>query len=348
MLASSSPKKSSKTQEKPKKKIALALQGGGSYGAFTWGVIDFFLEDNRLEIESISGTSAGGMNAVALAHGIMKGGPEEGRKELGDFWKKVSQEGGRYTTHSSPAAKYFMKSTQLFFNVMQNFYSPYQFNPLNLNPLKETLEQVFDFKKLRAFKGTPKIFLCATHVSSGKLKIFHTKDLSAEVMMASACLPTLFQAVEVKGEHYWDGGFVGNPVIYPLIYDTDATDVVVVQLSVMRRPALPTTPQEIIDRQKEITYNACLMREMRSISFISNLMDEGLLNTPSMKRMYIHMVRNESLFSQIDLSSAMDSRLDFITMLYEEGRKTAKKWLEKNYSFVGVKTTAEIDKDFVE
>lgn len=346
-------KKETSSEKSSRKKIVIALQGGGSHGAFTWGVIDQLLEDGRLEIKGVSGTSAGGMNAVALAQGLMKGGNRSAQEELYAFWKAMSDAGARYSMRL-PFSDYFpekdnlIKSTEyLFKNFFQSFCSPYQFNPLNLNPLKDIVEEFFDFKKLHQFKGL-KLFLCATHVASGKLKIFRMEDLCVEVLLASACLPTLFQAVEVKGEYYWDGGFVGNPAIYPLIYECETPDIMIIQLTVMTRQRLPMTAQQIMDRHKEITYNACLMREMRSINFISHLIDDGLLDSEKVKRLRIHLIRNDDIFSDLELSSAMDSDWKFLDMLYQSGKKTAARWLQENYDHIGVKTTAEIEKDFVD
>lgn len=342
-------KKGTSLQQLPRKKIVLALQGGGAHGAFTWGVIDQLLEDGRLDIKGISGTSAGGMNAVALAQGVMKGGLRGGQEELHNFWKTMSDIGSRYSL-KIPFSEYFpeIKSTEyLFINFFQSFFSPYQFNPLNINPLKEVVTAFFDFEKLRKFQGL-KLFLCATHIASGKLKIFRMEDLCVDVLLASACLPFLFQAVEVKGEHYWDGGFVGNPAIYPLIYECETPDILIIQLTVMTRPSLPMTSQQIIDRHKEITYNACLMREMRSINFISHLIDDGLLDPAKVKRLRVHLIRNEDIFSNLELSSAMEANWPFLEKLFQAGKATAANWLAQHYDSIGVKTTAEIEKDFVD
>ncbi|MGL4825024.1 MAG: patatin-like phospholipase family protein, partial [Alphaproteobacteria bacterium] len=226
-------------------------------------------------------------------------------------------------------------------------FSPYQMNPFNINPLETFAKSFFEFERLSHFKDI-KLFLCATHVNTGKLKIFRLEDLRVEVLLASACLPFLFQAVEINGEHYWDGGFVGNPAIYPLIYECDTPDVMVIQLTAMHREGLPKTAREIIDRHKEITYNACLMREMRSINFISKLMDDGLLDPKKIKRLNIHLIRNAETFSELEISSALNTDWSFLEHLYNEGRKTGKDWLEQHYDDIGVRTTAQIQQDFVE
>ena len=345
---------SSQESSSPRKRVAIALQGGGAHGAFTWGVLDAFLEDGRVDVEGISGTSAGGMNAVAFIQGYMKGGREGARKELRRFWEVISD----YALVSSP----FRPSLQnqlmgnpnlgdspgyIWMNFLQGMLSPYQLNPMNVNVLESFAKSFFDFEALRNVKDM-RLFLCATHVATGKLKIFRLEDLKLEVLLASACLPFLFHAVEIEGEHYWDGGFVGNPAIYPLIYECETPDVMVIQLTAMHRPDLPQTSREIIDRHKEITYNACLMREMRSINFISKLIDDGLLDPNKIKRLNVHLIRNEETFEKLEISSALNADLRFLEHLFQEGRKTGKAWLEKHYDDIGVRTTAEIQKDFVD
>ena len=338
-----------KTQQK---KVAFALQGGGSHGAFTWGVLDRILEDGRIDIEGISGTSAGGLNAVALCQGMIKGGKEGARAELKKLWKSVSDlavgsplkplpfEGsvGHYNLDHSPG--------YLSLHMIQSLLSPYELNPLNINPFRGFVEEFFDFKALNAFNEI-KLFLCATQVSTGKLRLFHTEDLSVDTVLASACLPHLFQAVRIDDEYYWDGGFVGNPAIYPLIDSCSTSDIVVVQIRVMRRHTLPMTAIQIHDRHAEITYNACLMREMRSIDLITRLIDKGLLDSQKVKRLFMHLIRDEPLFSSLEMSSALNASWDFLTFLFHQGRSCATTWLASHFDDIGVCTSASIYKDFV-
>ena len=338
-------------KEGSKKKISLALQGGGVHGAFTWGVLDALLEDDRFEIEGLSGTSAGGMNAVALAQGLIKGGTDGARTEMRRFWKAVSDAGVQNAAHQaffSPKEDFFTPPDplQTFTRLMQNVLSPYQSNPLNVNPLRDLVEDFFDFTVLQSAKHL-KLFLCATHVNTGKLKLFTLDTLTPQKMLASACLPFLFQAVEVDGENYWDGGFVGNPAIYPLIYACDTSSIVIVQLTVMNRNRLPLTAQEVIERHKEITYNACLMREMRTIDFVTSLIEKGIIQDKSIKKLNIHLVRNEKFFSTMSLSSALNTSWPFMEKLFEEGRKTAKQWIADNYQHVGVRHSTNLHQEFV-
>ena len=335
-----------------RKKIALALQGGGSFGAFTWGVLDAFLEDGRLEIEGVSGTSAGALNALALTQGLARGGAEEARKSLRTLWEKVAEYSVFSPYQSTPgnqegAGAYSLDHSvgYIFMNALQTVLSPYQFNPMNYNVLRNLLEEVFDFDLIRE-KSPAKIFLCATQVFSGKLKIFQKPDVSLDVAQASCCLPSLFHAVQVDGEYYWDGGFVGNPAIYPLIYHCTTPDVLVVQLSVMNRKRLPMTADEILSRHKEITYNACLMREMRSIEFVTRLIDQGTIQG-DFKRLFMHLIRDEDFFSTTEVSSALNSQKGFVELLFHQGYQVAKAWLAENFDAIGVRSTTDLHKDFV-
>ncbi|MDR1982472.1 MAG: patatin-like phospholipase family protein [Holosporaceae bacterium] len=339
---------------KPKKRISVAMQGGGAHGAYTWGVLDRLLEEKDLVIEGVSGTSAGGMNAVAVAQGIMTGGNEGAREFLTKYWTINSKAGassifkpgvldilaGKYTMHNSPGF--------LFFDFIAKILSPYQLNPLGSNPLKSIVEELFDFDKLNAFNAV-KVFLAATHVYTGKLKIFSNinKELSTEALLATACLPTMFAAVMVKGEYYWDGGFIGNPAIYPLIYNCDTSDIMLIKLNPTHRNKLPTSAAEIGDRLNEITNNTSIMREMRSIHFISKLIDDGIVAPGKLKKLHVHMIEDEAVFYDLGWSSKLNTDSDFLNHLFTAGRKSADSWLEKNYDKINKETTADITEEFV-
>lgn len=330
-----------------KKKISCALQGGGSHGAFTWGVMDRLLEDHRFTFDGLSGMSASGMNAIAIVQGLIRGGSEQARKELTLFWEKISAWGknsplkpgamdkmqGKYTMSHSPG---FM-----MFDVMTKLYSPYQLNPSNINPLREIIENLFDFKAIREFKES-RAYLCATHVFSGKIRVFESKELNPECVLASACVPFLHQAVAVDGDYYWDGGLMGNPILSPLIDHCTATDIVVIQLNPTHRDYLPTTSRDISDRLNEITSNASLLRDMRSIELISNLVDEGLVAHRKMKRVYLHLIRNEAIFQDLGFSSKLNTDWDFLSHLFTAGREAADQWIRTHYDDVGVRTTANL------
>ena len=334
-----------------KKKISLALQGSGTHGAFTWGVLDSFLASDLFEIDAISATSSGGMNAAAMLQGFMENGTDGARDSLSAFWNKLSE-----TNYVNPfimppiidkkEEQYNLQNNVFYQAIAQlkDIFSPYQTNPQNHNSLKDLINEFFHIdtlKKANQFK----LFLGATHVKSGKLKIFNTSQISMNVILASACMPTLFQAVEIENEFYWDGGFVGNPPIYPLIYDADATDIVVVKLNPQYRDKLPYTTHEIANRHQEITYNACLMREMRAINLITKLIDEGKIKDNTLKRLNMHVVQNEAFFQKLEMSSSFNTNKDFLYELYQEGFKTAQKWIEENYENIGKKSTYDLEKD---
>lgn len=335
-----------------KKRISIAMQGGGAHGAYTWGVLDRLLEEKNLIIEGVSGTSAGGMNAVATAQGIITGGNEGGRELLDKYWRTMSSKGrssifkpgildilaGKYTMHNSPGF--------LMFDFMSKLLSPYQMNPLGTDPLKDLVEELFDFETLKE-SDKVKIFLAATHVYTGKLKIFSNKDLCTEALLATACLPTIHNAVMVKGEYYWDGGFIGNPAIFPLIYNCETADIMIIKLNPTHRTRLPITSSEIGDRLNEITNNTSIVREMRSIHFITKLIDQGIIPKDKMKRLHMHLIEDESEFHDLGWSSKLNTDIGFLTHLFEAGRKSANKWLEKNFDNIGKKTTADIVEEFV-
>lgn len=335
-----------------RKKIALALQGGGSHGAFTWGVLEALLEDERLEIEGVSGTSAGGMNAAAVTQGVCEGGNQGAIAKLNELWKSIGDLGRNSPIHPSykdKLIKNFRISNNPFFKIMSyvtSIFSPYQLNPMNHHPLSDMADTVFDFKKLGATDKV-KLFLCATHVTTGKLKIFTKTELCKEALLASACVPQMFQAVEVDGEFYWDGGFIGNPAIYPLIYNCKTPDVVVIQIRRIHDSKIPTTVHDIQNRLGEITQNSCLAREMRSISFITKLLDDGIIPEGKIKRLHMHMIRDDDFFSGIERASGFCSDPDFLAYLHKAGKRAGKAWLKTNFDRIGKGSTADIDKDFV-
>lgn len=335
-----------------KKVIAVALQGGGSHGAYTWGVLDALLEDERISIEGLSGTSAGGLNATATAQGIALHGNKGARETLSKLWHLVGEEGRKSPLKAFPwdkAVKNFNISGTPAYQALQFFtgmLSPYQFNPKNKHPLAPIIDELFDFETL---SQTDKVglFLCATHIATGKLKIFTGKELSREAVMASACVPTLFQAMEVDGEFYWDGGFIGNPAIYPLIYNLKTPDILVIQIRRVHDPMVPVTVHDIHNRLGEITQNSCLTREMRSIAFITKLIEDGVIPENKIKKLNMHLIRDDAFFGSIDRASGFCSDPDFLEYLFKAGRRTGKAWLQENFKSIGNKSTARIEEDFI-
>ncbi|MXN77731.1 patatin-like phospholipase family protein [Burkholderia sp. 4701] len=334
------------------KPIALALQGGGMHGAFTWGVLDRLLEDGRLAIEGVSATSAGAMNAAVLAHGLRKGGHAAAREALHDFWRAVSESAEQYNplrwtpwlkgTHSFGLD---YSPLYAFADMVLRLFSPYQFNPHNLNPLRDVLERHVDFDGLR--KECPIcLYLCATNVETGKIRIFSGDDVCADAVLASACVPTLFQAITIDGQHYWDGGYMGNPAIYPLIYHCNTQDVVIVHINPLVRPGVPTTAAEILNRINEISFNSSLMREMRAIAFVTELIQQGKVDRHEMKEMLIHSIRSDEAMCALSVSSKYNADWAFLCGLRDNGRREADAWLAENYGNIGQRSSIDIRKEF--
>ena len=333
------------------KRINMALQGGGAHGAFGWGVMDKFLEDGRVEIEGLSGTSAGSMNAVVYAYGKLKGN-EGARQALHDFWKAISDAGQKFAVKKMPwDLGTIQKENPLqdMMKSMMSILSPYQMNPMNYNPLRDVLEQQVDFEELERSQIT-KLFICATNVRTGKVKIFHTPEVTANVVLASACLPQVFQAVEINGEHYWDGGYMGNPVLYPLFYYTESRDVVILHINPIERPGPPTTSADIANRLNEITFNSSLIKELRSVYFVQKLLDDGWIkdeHRDKLKYVLIHSVRADNAMSDLSSASKMSSDWAFLTMLRDRGRALATEWLEHNFDQLGVRSTVDLKREFL-
>jgi NTE family protein len=331
---------------KATKIVNVALQGGGAHGAFVWGVLDYLLEDGRLDFCGISGASAGAVNAVVLAHGVSTGGCEGGRAALEDFWRKVGEPGsymGPHPFQQSLPLGYFSEVTPAFvlFDLLTRFWSPYQLNPFNINPLRSILEETVDFERLRTCPRT-NLFLTATNVRSGKVHVFRTKDVSADAVMASACLPQVFQAVEIGEEAYWDGGFMGNPALFPLIYDSPSQDIIIVHVNPLMRPDVPRTALEIENRMNEISFNASLISEMRAIAFVTRLIEEGRMPEGLMKRMLIHSIAADDVMQMLGAVSKMNTSWEFLTQLRDIGRERAAQWLEDSFNRIGEESTTEV------
>jgi NTE family protein len=335
-----------------KRRVDLALQGGGSHGAFTWGVLDRLLEDDSIEISAVSGTSAGALNAAVLATGYAKGGRDGARAALSAFWGDVSREGQIFSPFSrSPNAS---ASNGFNFDQLPAYqwvssyfrsFSPYEFNPLNLNPLRDVAKRHVDEAALR--NGAIPLFITATSVETGQAKVFTGKELSIEALLASACLPAIFQAVEIDGESYWDGGYAGNPALYPLIYQTEALDVLLVRINPLRREGTPTRTVDILDRVSEITFNASLIAEMRAIAFVSRLVREGRLDAKIYKDLRLHMIADDAGLLSFNASSKFNTDRAFLEELFELGRAAAKGWLKKHGDDLGVRSSFDVEKTFL-
>jgi NTE family protein len=333
----------------PKKptQVNLALQGGGSHGAFTWGVLDKLLEDGRLSFPGISGTSAGAINTVVYADGMMNGGPDGAREALHDFWHKLSLAGQWSPIKRNPLGM-IMENWSLdkspgfhINNLLTQSFSPYQLNPLNLNPLKYLLENSIDFERVRHCNMT-KLFISATNVETGRVKVFEHHDLTIDMVLASCCLPMQFQAVEIDGTPYWDGGYMGNPALFPFYESTKCSDIVVIQINPIERKGTPRTPQEITDRINEIGFNSSLLKDLRSIEFVSRLIKKGVLSDKEYRDNHIHIIENQDALIPLGVSSKMNVEWKFLKHLRDIGRDTARSWLEKNFCSIGKKSTVDL------
>ena len=330
------------------KSINLALQGGGAHGAFTWGVLDRLLEDERVHVEGISATSAGAMNAAVYAYGIAEGGREGARRALANFWRRVSHAAAMGPLQPSPLDRAFgnrgleWSPAFIMFDLMTRFLSPYQFNPLNHNPLRNVLIQSVDFERLRRHCCPVKLFLSATNVRTGKVKVFENDEIGPDAVLASGCLPFLFQAVEVGGEHFWDGGYMGNPAIFPLIYGCDSSDVLVVHINPLERAELPHSAVEILNRINEISFNSSLMREMRAISFVTRLIEDDGIVDDRLKRMLVHAIAADDVMGELGVASKLNGDWEFLTYLRDTGRERAGRWLDQNFVRLNVESTVDI------
>lgn len=334
------------------RRIDLALQGGGSHGAFTWGVLDRLLEDEQIQINGISGTSAGALNAAVLATGFARGGREGAREALAAFWKDVSHSGQIFSpfsvTQAGAAGNHFNFDQLPSYQWLSSFFrafSPYEFNPLNLNPLRDVVRRHVADKELQRCEIP--LFITATAVRTGQVRVFTKRELSIDALLASACLPFIFQAVEVDGEPYWDGGYTGNPAIYPLIYNTETMDIVLVKINPLAREVLPTRAVEIIDRLSEITFNASLVAEMRAIAFVSRLVREGTLQPGRYKDLRLHMVADDEGLAPYNASSKFNTDWTFLQELFDLGRKAAAHWLRYHRQDIGVRGSLDIEKVFL-
>ena len=332
--------------------LDLALQGGGSHGAFTWGVLDRLLEDDGLHFSGVSGTSAGALNAAVMASGFRKGGRDGARTALTEFWRDVSRSGSIFSPFSAGQAHSLSDNFKLDklpgYQWMSSFFrsfSPYEFNPLNLNPLRDVLRRHVDEDAVHT--SGLRLFITATSVTTGQARVFTGRDITVDVLLASACLPFLFQAVHIDGEPYWDGGYTGNPAIYPLIYQTAALDILLVRINPLVREGTPTRSEEIMDRLSEITFNASLMSEMRAISFVSRLVREGKLDPGRYKDLRLHMVADDEGLGPYGANSKFNTDRAFLEDLFALGRTAATSWLKKHRADIGVKSTLDVDREFL-
>ena len=325
--------------------LNLALQGGGSHGAFAWGVLDRLLEEETLHFEGISGTSAGAANAVVLTDGYAAGGREGARAALRGYWQRVSDlwSRGPFKPALTGGNSDFGLENSLgfrFIEPMTHFASPYQLNPFNFNPFRDMLAEAIDFERVRR-QTALKLFICATDVQTAKVKIFTGKELGVHHVLASTCLPLLMQAVEIDGAYYWDGMYSGNPAIYPLVYECESRDILLVHITPAERPGVPTTSPAIMNRMQEISSNTSLIREMRMIASYNKLIEQGRMGGG--KRMLMHLIEAEAFIRAFSWSSRLNADWDFLQHLYNIGRAQADHWLKANFDRIGTESTVDLD-----
>jgi NTE family protein len=342
-----------KTSAKPAAlTLDLALQGGGSHGAYTWGVLDRLLEEPDLIIQGISGTSAGAMNGAVLVSGFELGGAQGARSALDAFWHDISAVGEK----SSPLKQFPWEKARegfnldnamsyRFFESVTHMSSPYEWNPMNLNPLRKVVEQHVDFAAVQ--RSSIQLFVAATHVASGQAKVFHGKALTVDAVLASACLPTLYQAVEIDGEAYWDGGYMGNPVLWPLIYNTPTQDLLLVQVNPLYRAGVPKRAYEISNRLNEISFNSSLIAELRAVAFVQDLLAEKKVSEHAYKNIFMHLIEAHTPMADLDASSKVNVSMAFLLHLKAIGRSVADEWLNTHKTAIGKHSSVDIKATFL-
>lgn len=339
--------------------VNLALQGGGSHGAFTWGVLDRLLAEPRIDMEGLSGTSAGAVNAVALASGYAKGlaagtdARQAARDALARVWGEVSAWGTLGTLQQRIVSLMWgglpaeLAPTNVLAATWRNLLSPSQSNPLDINPLRDLLEREIDFDAVARGQKL-KVFISATHVNTGRAVIFTGRQLTASAVLASACLPMLFRTVRIDGEDYWDGGYAVNPPLTPLINACGGRDLMLVQINPLRRERPPSTPADILDRINELTFNASLLTQMRSIDFINRLIEEGALQGGRCKHVLLHRIDGGEAMERYPASSRTTADAAMIKKLFELGKESAERWLDQHFAALGQRSTVDVRRDYLD
>lgn len=340
----------------PRKLINLALQGGGAHGAFTWGVLDALLEDDRIDFEAITATSAGAVNGAVLIYGLEKGGPEKARELLEDLWRGISGASSMLPFNATKLLDTQLNNLHnlgvqfsapaLAVDFITRVFSPAEFNPFDLNPLRDLLDALVKFDVVRKNKKI-KFFVNATNVKTGKARIFKTKEMTRDMILASACLPFLFKTIYIEGEPYWDGGYTGNPALYPLFYECTSDDLMLISINPLDIEVVPTHASDILDRVNEVSFNSSLMHEMRAIAFVKKLLHQGKLSPKHYKDVRVHMIEATDVMVPLGRSSKLNTDWGFISDMRDFGAETAKNWLKKNYTWIGTRSTTDIHETFL-
>jgi NTE family protein len=327
--------------------VDFALQGGGAHGAFTWGVLDRLLEEPWLRVDGISGTSAGAMNAAVLASGHTEGGAEGARAALTRYWRSVSEAARFSPFQRTPLDRMFGRWTLdhspmfVTMDIMSRLFSPYDLNPGGSNPLRKLLEELINFERLK--RAPIKLFISATNVRTGRVRVFRNAEITPDVLLASACLPTMFQAIEIDGEAYWDGGYSGNPTLTPLVRDCDSKDTILIPINPTERAGTPVSARDILNRLNEISFNAVALKELRMMALLRQVANSGDSEGARWAQMRVHLVRND-IMASLGYSSKLNAEWDFLSMLHAEGRKAADEFLRDNGAGIGVRSTFDLDK----
>ena len=335
-----------------RKTISLALQGGGSHGAFAWGALDRILEDERIVIEGIVGTSAGAMNAVVTAYGLTLGGNEGARQSLRRLWEAVAERGTWSLMQPSWLDQLISPGSLdyspgwIMMDTLSRVLSPYQMNPANYHPLRDILNEQIDFDTL-CRSDKVKLFVCASNVFTNRLHVFNLRDMSVDAVVASSCIPSVFQAVEINGEYFWDGGYMGNPPIFPIIYNCASSDVLLIMVNPIHIEQVPQTAQAILDRINTLSFNSSLMREMRAINFVNRLVDGGFDDGGRLKKMLIHCIDAEEELSSLGVSSKLNVGRDFLEWLFELGRSRADAFICEHFDTIGKDSSTSIEQRFL-
>lgn len=334
------------------KTISLAIPGGGSHGAYIWGVLDRLLEDERLGIEGISGTSSGAINGALVAYGLMEDGRAGARRRLETFWWRIS-EACRRRRRSWLSLYWRLRQGRVTFSsagvlheLMSRWLMPYDFNPANMNPLRHVIGETIDFSRLRECKDI-KLFVNATNIMTNRAKLFSIEEISLDAICASACLPFLFQPVEIDGQYYWDGGYMGNPAIYPLLEACENSDIVLVQTNPMKIPHPPRTAGEILERVTEISFTSTFMREMSYVALVSELMAEGRVKRRAgLREIRVHMIEPQGHIQGLMESSRFNADWTYLLRLFERGREVGDQWLAQNFDQIGERSTVDLREVF--
>jgi len=335
-----------------RKTINLALQGGGSHGAFTWGALDRILEDKRIVIEGIVGTSAGAMNAVVTAYGLTLDGNEGARRSLRSFWESVAEKGAWSIMQPSFLDRLISPGSLdyspgwIMMDTLSRVWSPYQMNPANYHPLRDILSEQIDFDTLSR-SDKVKLFVCASNVFTNRLHVFELRDMSVDAVVASGCIPSVFQAVEINGEYFWDGGYMGNPPIFPIIYNCASTDLLLIMVNPIHIEQVPRTAQAILDRINSLSFNSSLMREMRAINFVNRLVESGFDDGGRLKKMLIHCIDAEDEMTNLGVSSKLNVGREFLEWLFDLGRKRADAFLRDHFDKIGNDSSTSIEQRFL-